>query len=115
MPLSEVLIGAFASVFVKRLVNRVGRASGLGGGGIAGGDAACDTGVGDGPDRGGAGCAAGGGGRCVGVRGGWSFSVGAHSAYFNTVSRRNDANLIVPLTLLTPLLTIAFGTLADGG
>jgi O-acetylserine/cysteine efflux transporter len=40
-------------------------------------------------------------------------SVGAHSAYFR-LFQTYDANLIVPLTLLTPLLTIAFGTLLTG-
>jgi O-acetylserine/cysteine efflux transporter len=40
-------------------------------------------------------------------------SVGAHSAYF-MLFQRHDANLIVPLTLLTPLLTIAFGTWLTG-
>lgn len=40
-------------------------------------------------------------------------SVGAHSAYFR-LFQRYDANLIVPLTLLTPLLTIAFGTWLTG-
>ena len=40
-------------------------------------------------------------------------SVGAHSAYFR-LFQRHDANLIVPLTLLTPLLTIAFGTWLTG-
>jgi O-acetylserine/cysteine efflux transporter len=40
-------------------------------------------------------------------------SVGAHSAYFR-LFQTYDANLIVPLTLLTPLLTIAFGTWLTG-
>lgn len=40
-------------------------------------------------------------------------SVGAHSAYFR-LFQRYDANMIVPLTLLTPLLTIAFGTWLTG-
>ncbi|MFN4020108.1 MAG: DMT family transporter [Erythrobacter sp.] len=40
-------------------------------------------------------------------------SVGAHSAYFR-LFQAHDANLIVPLTLLTPLLTIAFGTWLTG-
>lgn len=40
-------------------------------------------------------------------------SVGAHSAYF-MLFQRYDANLVVPLTLLTPLLTIAFGTWLTG-
>lgn len=37
-------------------------------------------------------------------------SVGAHTAYFK-VLQDNDANLVVPLTLLTPLLTIVFGAI----
>ena len=40
-------------------------------------------------------------------------SVGAHSAYFR-LFQAHDANLIVPMTLLTPLLTIAFGTWLTG-
>lgn len=40
-------------------------------------------------------------------------SVGAHSAYFR-LFQTYDANLIVPLTLLTPLLTISFGTWLTG-
>ena len=40
-------------------------------------------------------------------------SVGAHSAYFR-LFQAHDANLVVPLTLLTPLLTIAFGTWLTG-
>jgi len=40
-------------------------------------------------------------------------SVGAHSAYFR-LFQRYDANLLVPLTLLTPLLTIVFGTWLTG-
>lgn len=40
-------------------------------------------------------------------------SVGAHSAYFR-ILQRHDANLVVPLTLLTPLLTIAFGVWLTG-
>ena len=40
-------------------------------------------------------------------------SVGAHSAYFR-LFQQYDANLIVPLTLLTPLLTIVFGTWLTG-
>lgn len=35
-------------------------------------------------------------------------SVGAHTAYFKLL-QDNDTNMVVPLTLLTPLLTIAFG------
>ncbi|MBI1404194.1 MAG: EamA family transporter [Porphyrobacter sp.] len=51
-------------------------------------------------------------GACV-VFAGLVVSVGAHSAYFR-LFQRHDANLIVPLTLLTPLLTIAFGTWLTG-
>lgn len=40
-------------------------------------------------------------------------SIGAHSSYYR-VLRRHDANLIVPFTLLTPLLTIAFGAWLTG-
>jgi O-acetylserine/cysteine efflux transporter len=40
-------------------------------------------------------------------------SVGAHSAYFR-LFQTYDANMIVPLTLLTPLLTIAFGAWLTG-
>ncbi len=40
-------------------------------------------------------------------------SVGAHSAYFR-LFQSYDANMIVPLTLLTPLLTIAFGAWLTG-
>lgn len=40
-------------------------------------------------------------------------SVGAHSAYFR-ILQRYDTNLVVPLTLLTPLLTIAFGAWLTG-
>ena len=40
-------------------------------------------------------------------------SVIAHSAYFR-LFQQHDANLIVPLTLLTPLLTIAFGAWLTG-
>jgi O-acetylserine/cysteine efflux transporter len=40
-------------------------------------------------------------------------SVGAHSAYFR-ILQRHDANLVVPLTLMTPLLTIAFGVWLTG-
>ncbi|MFZ9396637.1 MAG: DMT family transporter [Erythrobacter sp.] len=35
-------------------------------------------------------------------------SVGAHTAYYR-VLQQHDANLVVPLTLMTPLLTIALG------
>ena len=51
-------------------------------------------------------------GACV-VFAGLVVSVGAHSAYFR-LFQAHDANLIVPLTLLTPLLTIAFGTWLTG-
>jgi O-acetylserine/cysteine efflux transporter len=51
-------------------------------------------------------------GACV-VFAGLVVSVGAHSAYFR-LFQTYDANLIVPLTLLTPLLTIAFGTWLTG-
>jgi O-acetylserine/cysteine efflux transporter len=40
-------------------------------------------------------------------------SVGAHGAYFRLL-QAYDANLIVPLTLMTPLLTIAFGAWLTG-
>lgn len=49
---------------------------------------------------------------CV-VFAGLVVSVGAHSAYFRLL-QAYDANLIVPLTLLTPLLTIAFGAWLTG-
>jgi O-acetylserine/cysteine efflux transporter len=51
-------------------------------------------------------------GACV-LFAGLVVSVGAHSAYFR-LFQAHDANLIVPLTLLTPLLTIAFGTWLTG-
>ena len=37
-------------------------------------------------------------------------SVGAHTAYYRML-QQNDANLVVPLTLMTPLLTIFFGAI----
>ncbi|MBX7495830.1 EamA family transporter [Qipengyuania sp. 6B39] len=40
-------------------------------------------------------------------------SIGAHTAYFRLL-QDHDANQIVPLTLLTPILTIAFGALLTG-
>ena len=40
-------------------------------------------------------------------------SVGAHSAYYHLL-QRHDANLLVPLTLVTPLLTIGFGAWLTG-
>ena len=49
---------------------------------------------------------------CV-VFAGLIVSVGAHSAYFKLL-QTHDANLLVPLTLMTPLLTIAFGAWLTG-
>lgn len=40
-------------------------------------------------------------------------SVGAHTAYYRLL-QDNDANLVVPLTLLTPILTIMFGAWLTG-
>lgn len=40
-------------------------------------------------------------------------SVGAHTAYFRLL-QQHDANQIVPLTLMTPILTIAFGAWLTG-
>jgi O-acetylserine/cysteine efflux transporter len=40
-------------------------------------------------------------------------SVGAHSAFYR-ILQRHDANVVVPLTLFTPLLTIAFGAWLTG-
>lgn len=40
-------------------------------------------------------------------------SVGAHSAFYR-ILQRHDANVVVPLTLLTPLLTIGFGAWLTG-
>jgi O-acetylserine/cysteine efflux transporter len=40
-------------------------------------------------------------------------SVGAHSSYYMLL-KQHDANLIVPFTLLTPLLTIGFGAWLTG-
>ena len=40
-------------------------------------------------------------------------SVGAHSAYFRML-QQYDANLVVPFTLLTPLMTIALGAWLTG-
>lgn len=40
-------------------------------------------------------------------------SVGAHSAYFRLL-QRYDANQVVPLTLVSPLLTVAFGAWITG-
>ncbi|WP_291135756.1 DMT family transporter [Erythrobacter sp.] len=49
---------------------------------------------------------------CV-VFAGLIVSVGAHSSYYR-LFQRYDANMIVPFTLLTPLLTIAFGAWLTG-
>lgn len=49
---------------------------------------------------------------CVGFAG-LVVSVGAHSAYYHLL-QRHDANLLVPLTLMTPLLTIGFGAWLTG-
>jgi len=51
-------------------------------------------------------------GACV-VFAGLVVSVGAHSSYYR-LFRRFDANMIVPFTLLTPLLTIGFGAWLTG-
>lgn len=40
-------------------------------------------------------------------------SIGAHTAYYR-ILQREDANLVVPLTLMTPLFTIAMGALITG-
>ena len=40
-------------------------------------------------------------------------SIGAHTAYYK-ILQDEDANLVVPLTLLTPLLTIAMGATITG-
>ncbi|MFN3989383.1 MAG: DMT family transporter [Erythrobacter sp.] len=40
-------------------------------------------------------------------------SVGAHSAFYR-ILQRHDANMVVPLTLMTPLLTIALGAWLTG-
>ena len=40
-------------------------------------------------------------------------SVGAHSSYFRLL-QRHDANIVVPFTLLTPLMTIGFGAWLTG-
>lgn len=40
-------------------------------------------------------------------------SVGAHSSYYRLL-QRHDANMVVPFTLLTPLLTIGFGAWLTG-
>jgi len=51
-------------------------------------------------------------GACV-VFAGLIVSVGAHSSYYR-LFQRHDANMIVPFTLLTPLLTIGFGAWLTG-
>jgi O-acetylserine/cysteine efflux transporter len=106
-----VLIGAFASVFVKRL--EVGAVALQAWAGLASlavmlpGTLALETGqiaaVTAAP------LAVAG---CV-LFAGVVVSVGAHSAYFR-LFQTYDANMIVPLTLLTPLLTIAFGAWLTG-
>jgi O-acetylserine/cysteine efflux transporter len=106
-----VLIGAFASVFVKRLA--VGAVALQAWAAVASiaimlpATLALETGqiaaVEAAPLAVGA---------CV-LFAGLVVSVGAHSAYFR-LFQAHDANLIVPLTLLTPLLTIAFGTWLTG-
>ena len=40
-------------------------------------------------------------------------SVGAHSSYYRLL-QRHDANVVVPFTLLTPLMTIGFGAWLTG-
>ena len=40
-------------------------------------------------------------------------SVGAHTAYYRLL-QEHDANLVVPLTLFTPILTILFGAWLTG-
>jgi len=49
---------------------------------------------------------------CV-VFAGLVVSVGAHTAYFR-ILQANDANAVVPMTLLTPLFTIALGAWLTG-
>ena len=44
---------------------------------------------------------------------GVAVSIGAHTAYFR-ILQEHDANLVVPFTLLTPLITIALGALITG-
>lgn len=44
---------------------------------------------------------------------GIAVSVGAHSIYYHML-QKHDANMLVPLTLLTPLLTIGFGAWLTG-
>lgn len=106
-----VLIGAFASVFVKRL--EIGSVALQAWAGLASlavmlpGTLMLESGQIE-AVRAAPWAVAG----CV-VFAGLVVSVGAHSAYFR-LFQMHDANLIVPLTLLTPLLTIAFGTWLTG-
>ncbi|WP_379920967.1 DMT family transporter [Erythrobacter sp. R86502] len=106
-----VLIGAFASVFVKRL--EVGAVSLQAWAGLASlfvmlpATLLFETGQIAAVEGAPIAVAA-----CV-LFAGLVVSVGAHSAYFR-LFQAHDANLIVPLTLLTPLLTIAFGTWLTG-
>lgn len=106
-----VLIGAFASVFVKRL--EIGAAALQAWAGVASfavmlpATLALESGQAEALEAAPLAVAA-----CV-LFAGVVVSVGAHSAYFR-LFQRYDANLVVPLTLLTPLLTIAFGTLLTG-
>jgi O-acetylserine/cysteine efflux transporter len=106
-----VLIGAFASVFVKRL--EIGAVALQGWAALASlavmvpATLALETGQVAAVEAAPIGVAA-----CV-VFAGLVVSVGAHSAYFR-LFQNYDANLIVPLTLLTPLLTIVFGTWLTG-
>jgi O-acetylserine/cysteine efflux transporter len=106
-----VLIGAFASVFVKRL--EVGSVTLQAWAGLASllvmlpATLALESGQIEAVEA--APLAVAG---CV-LFAGVVVSVGAHSAYFR-LFQTYDANLVVPLTLLTPLLTIAFGTWLTG-
>jgi O-acetylserine/cysteine efflux transporter len=106
-----VLIGAFASVFVKRL--DIGAVSLQAWAGLASlgvmlpASLALESGQIEAVTAAPLAVAA-----CV-LFAGVVVSVGAHSAYFR-LFQAHDANLIVPLTLLTPLLTIAFGTWLTG-
>lgn len=106
-----VLIGAFASVFVKRLT--IGSVALQAWAAVASlavmlpATLALETG-----QNAAIAAAPWGVAGCVAFAG-LVVSVGAHSAYFRLL-QAHDANLIVPLTLLTPLLTIAFGTWLTG-
>ncbi|MDC8754659.1 DMT family transporter [Erythrobacter sp. sf7] len=106
-----VLIGAFASVFVKRLA--IGSVALQAWAAVASlvvmlpATLLLESGQADAVEA--APLAVAG---CV-LFAGLVVSVGAHSAYFR-LFQTYDANLIVPLTLLTPLLTIAFGTWLTG-